>query len=497
MNDQEKFKKKEKINLDVNKNFSDLIEKRITNINEFTSGQKLKVCVVGTSGDWMFVDYGGRSEGIIAKEELSDENGTITIKTGDVIDAYFLSAKDGEIHFTTKLGGRKLSNAIIKDAFRNQIPVEGHVVAKIKGGYEVMVSAKRAFCPFSHMELGKGTDSADYLAKDFKFHILEYNEGGKNLILSRKKILKEERDKLLNLLRAKLKVGDEIEGIVRSIQPFGAFVDLGGIDGLIPLSEMSWGRVKDAADYIKVRNKVKVKITSIDWDKNRISLSLKQIQENPWETIKGRYQEGDWTKGKVVELVDFGAFIELESGVNGLIHISNLNAPTHINHPKEVLKIGDEVNVRIISIDQKAHRISLSMEPEKVDPFDTDLLLKEGDIDEGRVESIKPYGIFVKLSNGIIGLLPNEELDVDKNVDKEEKFPIGSKLKINILYIDKKKKRIKLSRKAVIEDEDRNSYKKYLEEQKDSGGGEEHVTAFGNLLKKKLQEKISSTPHNK
>jgi len=473
-------------------NLAELLDKSNTKPKKYSQGQKIKGKIARISEEWVFVDLGGgKSEGVIARSELEDEQGQIKLAEGDEIEAQFLYLQDGEIVLTTKIGGQaKANKKQLEEAYRSHIPVEGYVVGEIKGGLEVKVSGVRAFCPASHIELRRGANLSKYIGKHLTFHILEYKEGGRNIILTRREILEQEQEKKIAHLKETLQVGQEITGPVRSIQNFGAFVDLGGLDGLIPVSEMSWGRVENPAEVLKVGQQVQAKITSIDWDKQRISLTLKHTQTDPWLTVSQRYQEGAWLQGTVVRLTDFGAFVELEPGVDGLVHISNLNAEQHVKHPKEVVEIGQKVDVRVLKVDEQGRRISLTMEPERINPFHSqDLGFKEGDLLEGTVESVKPYGVFVKLPNGLTGLVPNEEMGTTKGAKHAQMFKVGTPMSVVVLGIDRENEKIRLSRKAALEITEKQNVQEYAPPNGKKGKEEPPLGSLGVILKAKLEEK--------
>jgi len=473
-------------------NMAELLEKTNAKPKKYSQGQKIKGKIARISEEWIFVDLGGgKSEGVIARSELEDEQGQIKVTEGDEIEAQFLYLQEGEIVLTTKVGGAKANKKQLEEAFRSHIPVEGYIVGEIKGGLEVKVSGVRAFCPSSHIELRRGGNLSKYIGKRLLFHVLEYKEGGRNIILTRREILEGEQEKKIATLKETLQVGQEISGMVRSIQNFGAFIDLGGLDGLIPVSEMSWGRIETPSEILKVGQRVQAKITSIDWEKQRISLTLKHNQADPWLTVSQRYQEETWLQGTVVRLTEFGAFVELEPGVDGLVHISNLNAEQHVKHPKEVVEIGQKVDVRILKVDEAGRRISLTMEPVRVNPFKNgDLGFKEGDLMEGTVESIKPYGVFVKLPNGLTGLVPNEEMGTSKGTKHSQMFKTGASMNVVVVGIDRENEKIRLSRKAAMDTAEKQIVHEYAVPNNGRKGKEEApLGSLGVILKAKLEEK--------
>ncbi|MEW5801646.1 MAG: 30S ribosomal protein S1 [bacterium] len=479
------------INEGSEESMAELLEKSNTKPKKYSQGQKIRGKIARISDEWIFVDLGGgKSEGVIARSELEDEQGQIKVAEGEEIEAQFLYLQEGEIVLTTKVGGAKANKKQLEDAFKSHIPVEGYVMGEIKGGLEVKISGVRAFCPSSHIELRRGGNISKYIGKRLSFHILEYKEGGRNIILTRREILEEEQEKKIANLKETLQVGLEISGQVRSIQNFGAFVDLGGLDGLIPVSEMSWGRIENPSEVLKVGQRVQAKITSIDWDKQRISLTLKHTQADPWLTVSQRYQEGTWLQGTVVRLTEFGAFVELEPGVDGLVHISNLNVEQHVKHPKEVVEIGQKIDVRILKVDEQGRRISLTMEPERVNPFKNgELGFKEGDLLEGTVESVKPYGVFVKLPSGLTGLVPNEEMGTSKGAKHSQMFKTGTSMSVVVVGIDRENEKVRLSRKSAMETTEKKNVQEYIPSNGKKTKEEPQLGSLGVILKAKLEEK--------
>ncbi|MCI5159951.1 MAG: 30S ribosomal protein S1, partial [Candidatus Electrothrix sp. AUS1_2] len=247
----------------------------------------------------------------------------------------------------------------LEQAFHNSIPVQGKVTAEIKGGFQITVAGQRGFCPYSQMGLRRVENPEEYLEQDMTFKVIEFGKKGRNIILSARAVQEEEREQLREQLKASLKEGDKIEGTVSSLQKFGAFVDLGGMDGLIPISELAWGQTDKVEDVLSVGQRVEVIIKKLDWPKDRISLSLKDTLENPWDKVKEKYTPTSIHSGVVSRLAQFGAFVTLEPGIDGLLHISKLGSGRRINHPREVLEAGQEVTVKIDGVDLEKKRISL------------------------------------------------------------------------------------------------------------------------------------------
>lgn len=344
-----------------NESFEELFKAEKTRkIRHLTPGQKIKATIVGINDETTFLDVGGKSEGVLNSSEIKDADGNYTREIGDILDVYFLQAKSAEQLFTTSIGSGS-SNAHLEEAFRSGIPVEGFVKAEIKGGFEITLGGNvRGFCPFSQMGLRRVEDaSKEYLETHMKFQITRFEESGRNIVLSARALQEAERAELREKLQETLQEGQTIEGVVSSIRDFGAFVDIGGVDGLIPISEIGWSRVDKVEEYFTVGQKVQAVIKKLDWEKDRISLSYKETQADPWDEVVNKFPEGTTHMGTVARLAQFGAFVTLAPGIDGLIHISKLGGGRRINHPREVLEEGQNVDVTIDGIDLAEKRISL------------------------------------------------------------------------------------------------------------------------------------------
>lgn len=342
--------------------FAALLEANLGGAEKLVKGQTVDAVVVKISGDWVFIDTGRKGEGVLSREEFLQEDGTISIAEGDTIRAIYLGQIDGETRFTTKISGKGgQGNAQLEEAWRSAIPVEGSIEKEVKGGFEVRLpGAVRAFCPFSQVDLYRG-EAASYIGRHCDFRVIQYSENGRNIVVSRRIILEEEAQQQKELLRESLAVGMVVTGTIRSLMPFGAFINIGGIDGLIPISELAWGRVEDPADLLSVGETVQVTVKKLDWENNKFSFSLREAGIDPWQSVSERYQEGAFYVGIVARLVPFGAFVTLEPGIDGLIHISKLGAGKRIAHPKEVVREGEKIEVLIESIDLETHKISLAL----------------------------------------------------------------------------------------------------------------------------------------
>lgn len=340
-------------------NFADLLEGTYIDSGMLEPGQRVEAQIVKITGESIFINIGGKSEGYLPTEEMMDRDGKLTVKEGDIINVFFLSAKKGEQLFTTKIAGGQAGRTMLETAYENEIPVEGLVEKEVKGGYEVKIGSQRAFCPYSQMGLNRTENPEKYIGLHMTFKISEYSENGRNIVLSHRAILEEERGRQEEVLKKTLQAGMKIKGKVQSIQDFGAFVDIGGVQALLPVSEIDRSRVEDIKQYLTVGQEIEAVILNLDWDSKRISISLKEAMPDPWDTVEKNYKEGAVHTGKVARLTNFGAFVTLENGLDGLIHISDLGGGKKIKHPKEVLSEKQSIQVQVRSIDKEKKRISL------------------------------------------------------------------------------------------------------------------------------------------
>ncbi|MFQ6757211.1 MAG: 30S ribosomal protein S1 [Deltaproteobacteria bacterium] len=347
---------------DNDKSFAEMFQETAATTKErLRPGQKIEATVVRIAREWIFLDLGAKSEGAVAKNEFTDAEGNLTVAEGDRVQVYFLSEKNNERLFTAKVSGGAVAGHL-DEACQNGIPVEGTVTGETKGGFEVRFSGSvRAFCPFSQMEMRRIENAEEYIGKKFAFRITKFGEHGKNIVVSRRALLEEERAQQKEGLQESLAVGQTVKGVITSIRDFGAFVDIGGIEGLIPVSEIAWGRIEDIHERLAVGQEVSVTVLKLDWDQDRYSFSLKDSLPNPWEEIGGMFPEGSVVTGKVVRLTEFGAFVSLAPGIDGLVHISKLGAGRRISHPREVVQVGDALEVKIDSVDSEKKRLSLSL----------------------------------------------------------------------------------------------------------------------------------------
>ncbi len=441
-------------------------------------GDKVSGKVLKVSKDTIFVDLGGKSEGIADVQEFLDKEGHLTIKQGDLVEVRVASTRDG-VHLTK---GMKVQGTdaldMLREAKENVIPVEGRVSGVVKGGLEVNLSGIRAFCPLSQIDLAFCEKPEEHVGAKYPFRIMEIKEKGKNIIVSRRVLMEEERDKKSKETLARLKPALECEGKVTKLTDFGAFVDIGGIEGMVHISEISHGRIGHPSEILKPCQQVKVKVMKIEADKEgrpKISLSVKALEPDSWDKGLG-FEEGEIIHGKISRLTDFGAFVEVAPGVDGLVHISEISYE-RVSHPSKLLKEGESVDVLVMGIDRDLHRISLSIKEatikKKMDMEEGSdkVRLEIGQILKGIVEDSKPYGLFVRLpqfGTRVRGLLPTEELRDSERGDVKKKFPKGREIQVEIISIDEKG-RIRLSQRAMEEREDRKDYEKFVEKEENGG----------------------------
>jgi small subunit ribosomal protein S1 len=344
------------------KSFAELFEQSFKKPTRLEPGQKVEAVIVKITDEWIFLDLGGKSEGCLDRKELLDPDGKLTAAEGDRVSAYFLSAENNERLFTTRVSGGAAGNQYLEDAFHSRIPVEGVAEKEIKGGYEIKIAGSvRGFCPYSQMGLRRSDNPQEVIGKKLLFKITEYRDSGRSLVLSNRKVLEEERERTREDLKKTLTKDMVVKGTVKSLRPFGAFVDIGGIEALLPISEVGWSRIDDLSSVLSPEQEVEVKVIDLDWEQSRISVSLKAALPDPWLQLPDQFPEESCHTGMVARLAPFGAFVTLAPGIDGLIHISQLGQGKRINHPREVLAEGQAIEVRVLKIDAQSKRLSLAL----------------------------------------------------------------------------------------------------------------------------------------
>jgi small subunit ribosomal protein S1 len=348
--------------------FPDLLDSTYAEPARLEPGEKISAKIIGITSDHVFLDLGSKGEGCLEGKEFHDADGNLTVKEGDTVQAFFLGTRNNEMWFTTRIGSGAVGQAQMEDAWRNGIPVEGHVEKEIKGGFAVRIAGGfRGFCPHSQMGYAPTENRGESIGKRILFKITQYGERGRNIVLSHRALLEEKRREEKESLRETLREGMTVRGRITSVREFGAFVSVGPIEGLVPASEVGWNRGVDIREEVTPGQEVEVAIVNLDWDRNRFTFSMKKTLADPWDGVEGRYPAGSRHIRKVSRLTAFGAFISLEAGVDGLLHISKLGGGKRIRHPGEALREGEEVAVKVDSVEREKRRISLSLPEEELE----------------------------------------------------------------------------------------------------------------------------------
>ena len=437
-------------------------------------GQSVKGVIVAINPDVAFVDIGAKSEATMDIEELKDPEGDIEVEVGQTIEAVVVSSEGG-LKLSRRLARGNVAREQIGEAYRSALPVEGRVEKAIKGGYEVRMAGQRAFCPASQMDIVRTTDPAVHEGKVYTFRIIEYKEGGRTIVLSRRFLLDEEAKKKAEEMRSQIVPGAVLPGRVVSVREYGAFVDLGGVQGLLHVSEMGYGRISDPTTVVRPGDEITVKVLRLDEAKGKISLGLKQLQEDPWSRVDSTYSVGQVREGKVVRLQDFGAFVELESGIEGLAHVSTFPPTGSPGGWKKTVPPGTIAQFEILTVDTEKKRIGVARieegsshaargeagEAAAEPPRSRRPEVVPGARLTGKVERHESFGVFVFLGPGQTGLLPLSETGLDRGADIRKAFPIGSDIEIAVLEVDKAARRIRLSRKALLEAEEKATIRDY------------------------------------
>ncbi len=466
--------------------FAELLSRETaTDQPRWKKGEKIRATVVRVTDEWVFVSLGGKEEGSIRRAEFGGGEGEAAAPAdGDEVEAYVLSTGGGEVVLTTQLGRRDASREALEQAWESRIPVEGRVVKTIKGGFEVRISGVRAFCPLSQIDLRWPKQPEVFVGQTLSFRIVEFKDRGRNVVVSRRVLLEEARAEKREALLETVVPGAVVNGVVRSLHDFGAFVDLGGVEALVPVSELRWGRVESPADVLQVGQEVTAKVLTVDWDRDRVSLSLKALAEDPWQAVASKYAVGQRVQGTVARIAPFGAFVTLEPGVDGLVHISALGAGRRVRDPGEVVQPGQTVEVEILSVDPAARKVALSMEHRYWESLGD--LPSAGDVIQGEVEKVAGFGVFVKLPSGHTGLVPGVEMGTPKGTDHARMFKPGDPMEVMVLGVEEGGRRIRLSRKALGEREEREAREAY---QASQGGGGGSFGTLGDLFKDKFGAK--------
>ncbi len=472
-----------------------LMEMYEESFKQFEEGQVVTGRVISIDKNHVLVDIGYKSEGQIRIEEFIDEEGNVVAAIGDSVEVMveFWDDENEVVNLSKEKAEKVKVWDAIKQAYKNEEPIEGIISSRVKGGFSVDVGVQ-AFLPGSQADLRPVRHLDDIVGGTFKFKVLKFNRKRSNIVLSRRVLLEAQRETLRADTLASIYEGKEVEGEVKNITEYGVFVDLGGVDGLLHITDMSWGRVKHPSDLFSVGDKINVKILNIDLEKERVSLGVKQLTPDPWLSAEEKYAITSRVTGKVVSLTDYGAFVELEEGIEGLIHVSEMSWTRKIRHPSKVVSVGDEVDAVVLDIKPKNRRISLGMKQVVPNPWDE---ISEkypiGTIIEGKIKNITDFGMFVGIDEGIDGLVHISDISWVKRIKHpSELYKKGDMVQAKVLDIDKEGERFSLGIKQLEPDPWSTISERY-DVGKEITGTITNVTDFGIFVE--LEEGIEGLVH--
>ncbi|MCU0609690.1 MAG: 30S ribosomal protein S1 [Chitinispirillaceae bacterium] len=435
----------------------DQVQKALQDYNKtldgLEEGQVVKGKILRITNKEIIVDVNFKSEGIIPISEFKNVK---DFKPGDEIDVFLEQVEDAEgqiILSKSRADFLKVWDKIF-DVFEKQEMIEGKVLRRIKGGVVVDLFGIDAFLPGSQIDLRQIPDMDAIIGQTFKYRVIKVNKARRNIVVSRRVILEEDRSAMREKILAELEKGQIREGTVKNITDFGAFIDLGGVDGLLHITDMSWGRVNHPSEIVALGDRLKVKVLDFNENKERISLGYKQLSEHPWKGIEDKFPEGSHVRGKIVSITDYGAFMELEKGIEGLIHISEMSWTQHIKHPSKIVGVGDIVEAVVLKIDKANQKISLGIKQLEPDPWEAvpaDFTI--GDVVKGKVRNLAAFGAFVELKEGIDGLIHISDMSWTKKINHSgELLKKGDTVEVKVLDIDVEKRRISLGMKQLGDD---------------------------------------------
>jgi small subunit ribosomal protein S1 len=437
--------------------FASLFEESIREGDFGNEGEIIQGTVVAISRDHIVVDIGGKSEGAIPLKEFQDATGQIPVKVGDTVDVYIESREndDGLVTLSKEKADKmkvwdEISNACEADEL-----IEGTISQRVKGGLSVTIrGGVKAFLPGSQVDLRPIRNLDKLIGQTYKFKVIKFNKKRGNIVLSRRVLLEKERDEMKQRTLETLTEGMVVKGTIKNITEYGAFVDLGGIDGLLHITDMSWGRVNHPNEVFQVGDEVTVKVLKYNPDTERVSLGLKQTQEDPWNHAEEAYPPGKKVRGKVMSITDYGAFVELEPGVEGLIHVSEMSWTKKVKHPSKLLEVGQEIECQVLEVDSRAKRISLGLKQLEPDPW---MLFTDkynpGDKIAGKVRSITDYGVFVGIEEGVDGMVHRSDLSWSVRVNNpSDLYKKGDDVEAIILSINHDEKKVSLGIKQLWDD---------------------------------------------
>ncbi len=427
-----------------------------TDFGDLEEGSIVKGVIVRIGDDTVLVDVNFKSEGQIPTSEFYDPSGNLVVAEGDSVDFFVVRKNENEGTITLSFEKAKKMQLFdkLEEVQDMSSVITGHIVRRIKGGYTVDIGGVEAFLPGSHVDLRPVPDMDALVNQEFEFRVLKINRRRSNVIVSRRVLLEEERDsKRQDLLRT-LEEGQMVVGKAKNITEYGVFVDLGGLDGLLHITDMSWRRIRHPKEMIAIGQELELRVLSFDKDNNKVSLGLKQLVADPWQDITERFPESARYHGKVTNLVDYGAFVELEAGVEGLVHISEMSWTRKLRHPSQMVRVGDEVEVIILGVDGDKKRISLGMKQVRPNPWE--LVAEkypEGTILEGTIKNITEFGMFIGIEDGIDGLIHVSDISWTRKVrHPNEMYKTGDVIQAKVLTVDQESEKFTLGVKQLVDD---------------------------------------------
>jgi small subunit ribosomal protein S1 len=449
--------------------FADLFESYGAGMNEDVQiGDKIRGEIISIGRDAVFVDTGTKIDGVVDKEELLDDNRELPYKEGDILELYVVSYDGNEIRLSRALSGVGGLHVVGK-AFEKALPVEGKVKGQCKGGFHVEIMHKRAFCPIGEMDLKYVENPDDHVGETYLFLISQFEENGRNIVVSRRKLLKKEQEKARKQFFQDIVIGIHLEGRITKLMPYGAFVELfPGIEGMVHLSEISWSRLEEAHEVLKTGDSITVKVIGIEQGKQpgqiKIALSIKQVTGDPWNSVQDKFRIGDKIRGKVTRCVKFGAFVEIAPGIEGLVHISEMSYKKRVLKAENVVAVAETVEVMIKEIDVEKRRISLSMRDAEGDPWiDIREKYTVGQCVDGTIEKKEKFGFFVVLEPGITGLLPRSKINNSHKPALIEKLRQGDAITVMVEEIHPEERKITLGPGDSTDEDDRGKFAKDTE----------------------------------
>jgi len=439
----------------MTESFADLFEESIAN-TQLRPGEIVIGTVVGITNDSVIVNAGLKSEGVIPRIQFLNFNGEIEVAVGDQVEVALDTVEDGfgATRLSREKAKRNRAWQILEKAFEAEEVVNGRINGKVKGGFTVEIGDIRAFLPGSLVDVRPVRDTTYLEGKDLDFKVIKLDRKRNNVVVSRRAVVETEYNAEREALLENLQEGQQVAGVVKNLTDYGAFVDLGGIDGLLHITDMAWKRVKHPSEVVQIGDEVNVKVLKFDRDKQRVSLGLKQMGDDPWVNLARRYPESTRIFGKVTNLADYGCFVEIEPGVEGLVHVSEMDWTNKNIHPSKVVSLGDEVEVMVLDIDEERRRISLGMKQCRANPWEEFAdNFKKGDHVSGKIKSITDFGIFIGLDGGIDGLVHLSDLSWDiPGEEAVRDFKKGQELETVVLAVDPERERISLGVKQLDKD---------------------------------------------